>query len=74
MMVPLCYAAKLDPFLSLDCARFCYLATLAPLRARKQFWCAISREPDKLRRREESFLDEVTMDFVSHNRRLERNS
>ena len=31
-MAPLCYAAKLDPFLSLDCARvegkFCRLATL----------------------------------------------
>ena len=40
-MAPLCYAAKFDPFLSLDCARvdsvgaqgkegikFCYLATL----------------------------------------------
>ena len=36
-MAPLCYAAKFDPFLSLDCARlegeggwgkFCHLATL----------------------------------------------
>ena len=31
-MVPLCYAAKFDPFLSLDCARvegeFCHLATM----------------------------------------------
>ena len=27
-MAPLRYTAKIDPFLSLDCAQFCHLATM----------------------------------------------